>query len=277
MGLLLASLLNGALLPLAAAAASPATDCAPIQGWDEVIADENRQWIIVGELHGTAETPAIFADAVCLTAAKRGPVVVGLEIPSTDQSRIDAFIASDGGPAARAAFLQAAIWHMPKDGRSSEAFFRLFERLRQMHAQGRVVRVVAFQDSTPYDRSAGQGPYEIKLATIVRDAGASGGTVLALVGSAHARKTEVNFGKPFMPMASHLPADRTLTLNAVGNGGTAWNCTGPTPADCGSHERRAAGKPAKRGVALQPVEEGAYDGLLNLGATTTASPPQPTD
>jgi hypothetical protein len=274
---MVASLLNGALAPLALAAAVPSSvACSPIPGWDQVLADAKAHWIVIGELHGSAETPAIFADAVCLTTQTRGPVVVALEIPAIDQAMIDAFIGSDGGPAARADFFKAQIWHMPmKDGRSSKAFFRLFERLRKMHAQGRVARVVAFQDGTPYDRSLGQGPYEEKLAAIVRDAAAPGATVLALVGSLHSRKTEVDFGKPFMPMASHLPADRTLTLYAVGNGGAAWNCTGPTPADCGPHENGPIDPPARRGVELKAVEDGAYDGLLNLGTPTTASPPQP--
>jgi hypothetical protein len=249
---------------LAVASASPAAsaECTPIAGWEKVLADKQVHWIVIGELHGTAETPAIFADAVCLTARKRGPVVVALEMPTVDQARIDAYMNSDGGPGARSEFLKALIWNMPgvgKDGRSSEAFFRLFERIRQLHAQGQVTKVVAFQDSGPaHDPpEAGQTPYEQRLAAIVRDAAGHGDTVLALVGNAHARKTEVNFGKSFMPMAAHLPPEQTVTLNAIGNGGTAWNCTGPTPADCGPHPNRAIGASAKRNVELNPVEDGA--------------------
>lgn len=281
MGFPLTSLLNATALPLAVAAASPAAPaCNPIPGWDQVLADSKIRWIVIGELHGTAETPAIFADAVCLTAKERGPVVVALEMPSGDQAKIDAFMASDGAPTAQAEFFKAVLWHMPmKDGRSSEAFFNLFERLRRMHREGRITRVVAFQDSSPTQDppEAGQGPYEGRLAAIVRDAAAPGTTVLTLVGNLHARKTEADFGKPFMPMATHLPANETLTLNAIGNGGMAWNCHGPTAADCGPQPAGAPPAPAKRGVELRPVEDDAYDGLLNLGVPTTASPPQPTD
>jgi hypothetical protein len=274
-----AALLN-TLVPLAAASATPAASigCTPIEGWEQVLADNKVHWIVIGELHGTAETPAIFADAVCLTAAKRGPVVVGLEIPSGDQARIDSFMNSDGGPAAQAEFFKALIWHMPmKDGRSSEAFFHLFERLRQMHKVGLVARVVAFQDSSPaHDPPGDQGPYEQRMAAIVRGAAAEGATVVALAGYSHARKTEANFGKPFMPMASHLPKGQTLTLFADGNGGSSWFCSGPTPEACGSHPSHRQGEPAKRGVEPRPVDEGAYDGVLNLGTPTTASPPQST-
>jgi hypothetical protein len=184
---------------------------------------------------------------------------------------------SDGGPAAQAEFLKAQIWHMGKDGRSSEAFFRLFERLRQMHAAGRVTRVLAFQDSRPAPGppGAGQGANEKRYAAILRDAAESGGTVIALVGELHARKTEVDFGKPFMPMAALLPPDHTVTLNAVGNGGVAWYCTGPKPADCGPHTAGARRESATRGIILGQAMDGAYDGILNIGVPTTASPPQP--
>lgn len=279
MGFLLALLFNGAL-QLAVSTASPAsTACKPIPGWDRVLADGKLHWIVIGELHGTTETPAIFADAVCLTAAKRGPLIVGLEIPSGDQSRIDSFMNSDGGPAARSEFFKAMIWHMGKDGRSSEAFFRLLDRLRQMHAAGLVTRVVAFQDSHPVSGppGAGQGPNEKRYAAILHDAAKPGNTVIALVGELHARKTEVDFGQPFMPMAGLLPPDQTLTLNVVGNGGVAWYCTGPSPADCGPYTAGTRRESATRGIIFGPAMDGAYDGILNLGVPTTASPPQPTD
>lgn len=272
------------LLPLLAAAAlgsakPAAASCTPIPGWDQVLARDKIRWIVIGELHGTVETPAIFADAVCLTARQRHPVVVALEMPSSDQGRIDAFIASDGGATAQAAFFKASLWQSG-DGRSSQAFFRLFDRLRQMHREGIVKKVVAFQDDSDVNDPPGdQGPYETRLAAIVHDAAAPGVTVLALVGNLHARKTvatpSARDSKPFMPMASDLPADQALTLNALGNGGSAWNCIGPTtPPDCGAHPNPGSSEPVTRGVELQPVEGGAYDGVLNLGTETTASPPE---
>jgi hypothetical protein len=112
----------------------------------------------------------------------------------------------------------------------------------------------------------------------VRHAAEPGSTVVVLVGNAHARKTKIDFGdssrKPFMPMAGLLPADRTLTLDAVGNGGTAWFCSGPTPEDCGPHDAGALRESHPRGVELEPVMGGAYNGVLELGVPTTASPPQ---
>lgn len=262
---------------LAATLAATAPACAPIEGWDQVLAKDEIRWVVVGELHGTAETPAMFADAVCLSAIERGPVVVALEMPSSDQAGIDAFIASDGGGAARAEFLKGLHWNLQmKDGRSSEAFYRMMDRLRQMHAAGAVSRVVAFQDVSPADDPPGdQGPYETRLAAIVRDAAGPDGTVLVLVGNAHARKSEATPSsperKPFLPMAAHLPPAQTLTLYAIGNGGTAWICQAD---GCGAHDDTGPAEPMDRSVILTPVMNGAYDGLLSLGVKITASPPQ---
>jgi hypothetical protein len=273
-----AVLLGLAAVAATAAPSSPATACTAIPGWEQVLAKPSLHWIVIGELHGTEETPAIFGDAACLTAQARGAVVVALEMPTTDQSRIDAFIGSDGGSAAQAEFLKAALWQgSMKDGRSSQAILRLFERLRLMHAAGQVSRVVAFQDTVRGDDPPGdQGPYEARMAATLRGAAAPGAMVVALVGNLHAMKTEAGFGKRFMPMASHLPEGQALTLNATGNGGAAWNCAGPGPAACGAHEFPANGEPRSRGVELKPVMDGAYDGVLNLGGPMTASPPQPT-
>ena len=269
----IASLIPLLSATLATAQVQPAPECQPIPGWERVVANETVRWIVVGEMHGTAETPAMFADAVCLTAEARGPVVVALEIPSDNQDEIDAFMASNGGPQAQLALLEASHWHPSMaDGRSSEAMFGLLERLRHMHWAGLVARVVAFVDSSPVEAvpEAWQGWYEERLAAIVRGAAGSDAIVVGLVGNTHARKTEVDFGRRYMPMAALLPAEQAVTLYTTGTGGEAWNCTRDA---CGPHENR--GPPGTRGVELQPLMGGAYDGLLQLGVETTASPPQP--
>lgn len=262
-----------ALAPLLlAAGSSAATHCDPISDWEIVVSKKEIRWIVIGEVHGTAEVPAIFSDAVCLTAEARGPIIVGLEVPSTDQSKIDEFIGSDGGLVAKAKLLTALLWQM-RGSVSTEAFVHLFERLRELHKEGRVARVVAFQDNkTPYDPSGGQTPYEEHLAAVVKSAAEPGATVMVLVGNLHARKTEVDFGRPFMPMASLLPNKETLTLNAIGNGGMAWNCRQD---GCGPNASPSPAAPTARGVTLRSQLNGAYDGVLNLGVPTTASPPPP--
>ena len=71
--------------------------CAAIPGATAILSDRSTRTIVVGELHGTNETPAAFADLTCLAASAGRRVVVALEHPTTDQPQIDKFIASDGG------------------------------------------------------------------------------------------------------------------------------------------------------------------------------------
>lgn len=258
-----------------AAAASTGTPCAPISGWEQVVADERTRWVIVGEIHGTNEAPDAFADAVCLTAQARGPIVVALEQPSIAQAAIDSFMASDGGEEARRAFLEAPMWNGPmKDGRSSEATFRLFETLRRMRSEGRIASVVAFQPVSS-EAPPSAADYEKAMAELVRSAARSDATVIALVGNVHAMRTEVRWRGGYLPMAAHLPAEATVTLNVMDEGGESWSCIGE-PVVCGPHPGRPPGGTRPRAVELSADGQGPYSGVLYLGTATTASPPATT-
>lgn len=245
--------------------------CKPIAGWEQVIAQDTTQFIIVGEVHGTNEAPDIFADAVCLTAQKRS-VVVAVEQPETDQGAIDSYIASDGGDKAISEFLKADMWQSEfKDGRSSQAMFKLFERLRIMKRDGQIKSVVAFQPvpHTPLGPEA----KEQAMADLILKAGAPDVTVVALVGNLHAMREHSPYRRPYKMMASLLPQNATITLNAMGNGGSIWACMG-TPVQCGPQQSKVRGSGDTRGIALIPDASAPWSGALFLGTMTTASPPQ---
>ena len=255
----------------------PSDVCAPIPGWEQVLADEQLRWIVIGEVHGSNEVPAIFADAVCLTARSR-PVVVALEQPASDQAAINEFVASDGGQEAARAFLKARMWNGPnKDGRSSEAYFHLFETLRQMRSAGRISSVVAFQPSSFTSRPS-PAEYEKAMADVLERAAQSGETVVVLVGNVHAMRGDVPQQPPYLAMAGNLPAEATATFNTRGEGGETWACHGtpgsrPDQIECGAHASgTATGR--KRGVELNSTPEDPYSGVLYLGTPTSASPPQ---
>jgi len=264
MGLLLA------LSPLLLAAAAPATACDPIPGWDQMLAKDEVRFIVIGELHGTNEIPALFADAVCLTAQER-QVVVAVEQPSIDQAAIDAFMASDGGEEARREFLDARMWNMSmKDGRSSQAYFRLCETLRQMRAAGRIVSVVAFQPST-FTAPPTPAEYEKAMADLIRASGESGATVLALAGAAHAMRGNVPTPEPYPAMAAYLPAEATITLNVKGEAGESWVCSEPNT--CGVKSWPGTSNGHTEGVKLDSADPN-YSGAIYLAKPLTASPPQ---
>jgi len=102
--------------------------------------------VLVGEIHGSAEIPAAFGNLVChaLRRRPRETVLVGLEIFSSAQSAIDAFLASDGGGPARAALLEHDFWRREyQDGRSSGAMLALLDALRGYGAGGGTLAVRA--------------------------------------------------------------------------------------------------------------------------------------
>lgn len=264
--------LLAAFAPLLLSVAAPnAAPCNPIPGWEQVLADESKRIIVVGEMHGTNETPALFADAVCLTAQARR-LVVAVEQPAIDQAAIDAFMASDGGEEARKAFLSARMWNgQMKDGRSSEAIFRLFENLRKMHAAGAIQSVIAFQ---PWGLREGfsRADYEKAMAEMVLSSTDGGATVIALVGDAHSRLTEVTFGgEAYKPMAAQLPADQVVTLFVLYTQGEAWICQAD---GCGPKPSVDLTGGRARGLELGAAGRGMYSGVVYLGVPLTASPPQ---
>jgi hypothetical protein len=269
----LSSLLAAALL----AANVPATEpCQSITGWDKVVSDKKIRWIVLGEMHGTNEMPEIFGDAVCLTSQVR-PTIVALELPETDQPLIDAFLKSDGGADAKRSFLEAGIWNSRfKDGRSSEAMFRLFERLHRLHKVGKVRAVVAFQPAR-FKKPPSSAEYERAMADIITTNTPKGSRMLVLVGNVHALQTKVSFGpEPYLPMAGHLPSRKTLTFDIEPNGvSSAWACSGMDK--CGAMNFGRKGDKGERGVVLTNKSNAPYDGQLFLGSSTTASVPQTTN
>lgn len=246
--------------------------CAAVPGWADVLARPNSQFIILGELHGTAESPDLFGDAVCLTALSRN-VVVGLEMPTRDQAAIDRFLASDGGAEAQDDLLSSPFWSAQlKDGRQSEAQFSLLDYLRRLKAAGRIQGVVAFQPSELRAASSNT-EYEQAMAGILIAARDPETTMIALVGKVHARTGAMPFGDGYRPMAAFLPVGATVTFDIIGDGGTFWSCIGEVDG-CGANAFPYRGSRHMAGIQFSSDLDDPYTGRIFLGRTTTASPPK---
>lgn len=260
------------MLPTLALALTAMISCSPIAEEASLWAAPKTNYIVVGEIHGTAEIPAFFGDLACAAHASGRPVVVGVEAAETEQDAISAFVASDGGDEARKAFLHSSIWNLQmKDGRSSRAYLDLFERLRALKKAGQIADVVAIQPARGFKKTSSETEYNAAMADRFRAPRARHPTalVLILVGNVHASKSSMNFGtKSVLPAAADLPRDETISLNVV-TGGEAWICYGPS--GCGPH-KSAGGQPERRAVRLGQGGPN-YDGVIDLGVPTTASPP----
>jgi hypothetical protein len=226
--------------------------CRAIPGSAELLARPGLRYVLVGEIHGTAEAPGIFGDLVCAAVESGRQVVVGLERPVGEQAAIDAgdwtgLVASHG-------------WHV-FDGRSSVA---MLELLKSLHAT-KGAQVVAFDPGGANAKRNAAMAKELRAAA-ERHPGA---LVIVLTGNLHASKKAIaGFGDyPFMAML--LPEEATVSLYAADRGGTAWT---QSNGGCGAHAMKSSGG-EERGVAFRKAPMAGYDGVLATGAVSTASGP----
>ena len=253
---------------LAALVSASASFCTPIPGADRLWQPSTR-WVLVGELHGTNETPDAFANLVCLAAATNRPITVALEYSPDDQAVVDAYLASDGKGRARSALLRLSTFASAvQDGRGSVAFVRLFDQLRSMKQAGKITGVVGSDvgRSTPL----GQQRDGWMAQTWTALPAPPNGMIVAFVGNVHAmRKPMVFPNHTIVTAGSLMPSERTVTVNVVGGGGMAWNCEQD---GCGPHN---AGEPraAATGITYSTDDERRWDATYQLGMATTAAAP----
>jgi hypothetical protein len=245
-----------------------APSCAPVPGASRLWQPGTR-WVIVGEMHGTNESPDAFANLVCLASATGRPVTVAVEYTSDDQTAIDAFLASDGSPAARAVLLKLFLFTSKfQDGRGSGAFMRLFERLRILKQAGRIDGVIASDvgRATP----EGQERNAAMAQTWTGIAAPDDAIILAYVGNLHAMRKSIAIGdRTIVPAGAIMPVKRTVTINIDGNGGKAWNCQddGCRPHDNGNS------RPAASAITYSTAADRQWDATYELGVPTTAALP----
>jgi hypothetical protein len=255
---------------VAGVVAASAAGCVSPPGADALWANSSTRWLIIGEDHGTDQEPATFRDIVCGASASRR-VVVAVEQLVSEQPAIDIFIRSNGGASARTAFLKSIIWQNQfKDGRSSQAQFKLFEALRQLYSRHKISGVFAFQPNARFPSAA---DYERAMADKLKSLSTAGSLVVALVGNVHAMRIKVSFSQPpYMPMAGWLPNDQTITAAFKVNGGTQWACTSMT--ECGPVKIEGAEEASPAKTAFQPTAGLPYSATIYVGSAAKASPPQ---
>ncbi|HTQ81108.1 MAG TPA: hypothetical protein VMM92_14000, partial [Thermoanaerobaculia bacterium] len=119
------------LFSLLALPPPPPPQCPAIAGLAPLLAPGHG--LLLGEVHGTVESPAFLANAVCLALQAGRSVTVALEIPLQEEARFEAYLGSAGSAADRTALLAGAFWQDPyQDGRRSQAMLALLESLRRL-------------------------------------------------------------------------------------------------------------------------------------------------
>ena len=223
--------------------------------------------ILLGEMHGTRETPRMVA-ALAARYAQEGPVLVGLELPETLAPAISSYLDSSGDAAARAALLAPSEWHVPhatSDGRRNLEVIALFEQLRVLKAQGREVSVLPFDN--PPGTSRGSQARDQAMAARIRAAYAAlpRGRLLAVAGNVHAmlRKPDPMFAPPELqdPMGCYLLDLQPFSVNIQSSGGEFWAFDG---SKCGPAPQTPVSFPSVR------MQDQPWDFLLVLPPTTIA-------
>lgn len=220
--------------------------------------------LLVGEVHGANEAPALIGDLACASAMSGNPVVVALEIPINEQASLDNFLESKGSGADQAALLASRFWtRQPQDGRSSAAMLKLLHRLRTLRAEGARISVHAIDDGMPGSRGAG-------MATRIRAAHNTVPTVIALLGNVHASRKKGRQSAPDHEPAGYLLSDlNPHSVYVRGPAGTAWVCV----PECGVNsipDNRHVGN--KRGYLPAVGVIPGYDGLYAPTSSTASLP-----
>lgn len=231
--------------------------------------------LMVSEVHGTHETFRLAGELACTFARSGDPVTVAIEMSRDEQTALDAYLASDGGEAARSALVSRPHWE--RSTLANVAAFAMIERLRDLSRSGATVSLMAI-DASPADlaspptltpeqeeglrayvrRGLGDGAAaEAQLPvfrnmialTTIRDrimAQLVGDAVrsdparrfVVLLGGAHISKVS---GVPFPgvdSMASLLMSEgvAVTSLTAIFMEGAFWGCLVDGGGNCGPHE-----------------------------------------
>lgn len=257
--------------------ASNPLSCDPLTGIDSLDFAPGAL-LLFGELHGTAEAPALLADVACWALRRGAKLRVGLELPYQETEATQIYLASAGRKDDREKLLAGSFWQrVYQDGRSSRAMAGLIEELRRLKATGRPLTVTLFDSSEPADSGQARDRAMARRLAQVADRHPSD-VLLVLTGNLHAR---LHPGTPFDPdfeplgylLRKALPDRPLLAFDFSSTGGTAWLCVSAEAEDCG--ERSLGGKgegDERRLLRFEQPDENGFHGTYHVGAMS-ASPP----
>ncbi|TFW19724.1 hypothetical protein E4L96_11315 [Massilia arenosa] len=261
---------------LAASAASAGTAATPAPTAEHRLAERilptigyTPRALFVGEVHGTEQAVAVFANIVQEYADNGEQFIVGLELPPSEEELVNRFLESsdDEVAAARRAMLASAFWQRPatvNDGRASIAMVQLLEYLRALRQnQGSAFeQAVCFQSGT--DEAAAQR-LQAALAWY------PGAKLLTLSGNVHAMKKRPDGAAPALP--AYFATEGSFTIDVRTNGGAAWQCRAGGKCGLASLPRPAGRKPpCDRCLVLDDALEN-FDAIYSIATPATASRP----
>jgi len=214
-----------------AAMAAPAPDDTATQIMAH--AGEHRL-VVLGEYHGTAETPLLVADLMERYSRDTAAVRLALELPMSENVALARYLRSDGGTDARDALRTSPFWRVKDDqhdGRRSRDMLALIEAVRVLRAQGRDVGVAGYDEETGASTRSDQR--DAAMATHLRqqfNALPADARMLVLTGNVHAMRTRSADAPPEMQqktMAAYLLDLPLYSVRLEALRGHFWACVQP--------------------------------------------------
>ncbi len=262
------------LICLAFSAVSASEPCKPIDGIEPVL--QPGTVLVLGEIHGTQESPRFALDVACHAAKAGLEVIVGVELSRSDQQRVDRFVVSEGTVEDRNFLLAGAQWQSGyQDGRASRAMFELIDGVRRLREEGASSRVAMFDAS---GRGGGRKRDRAMSAHLVETInGAQDAMVIVLTGNAHSRIAVGNRRDPELEPMAYLARrnasyKKFISLNVGHGGGTTWTCN----PNCGISQIGG-----RRGESPWSIEiddstrPSGHDGWYRVGNISASEPAEP--
>ncbi len=219
------------LCSTALAAPAPAADDTAAQ----IVAHAgDHRLIVLGEYHGTAETPLLVADLMARYSRDNTAVRLALELPMSENVALARYLRSDGDADARRALRASPFWVVKDDqhdGRRSRDMLALIEAVRTLRAQGRDVGVAGYDEETGTATSSDQR--DAAMAAHLRqqfNALPASARMLVLTGNVHAMRTRPADAPPEMQqrtMASYLLDLPLYSVRLEALRGHFWGCAQP--------------------------------------------------
>jgi hypothetical protein len=258
------------ILGLALMKVAATASCPSIPGAEKLWSKTSVHWVLIGEVHGSNETPEVFGSLVCDALDHERKVTVALERPTSEQAALDGILMMTDLASAEKILLAEPDWQNGMDGRASAAMLRLLVSLRELRKKYRGLKVVAF-DAPFQGDSAGARDQAMGRALLAIGRSTPQNIVLALTGNVHAMQSP-EFGYDLAAM--YLPADERISIEVTDTGGETWTTSdGACGSSTGGAEMKERSMPF--GLFLDPTlaPYGKVDGILSLGVPLTSSPP----
>lgn len=271
------------LVPGAASAQPPAAEsrCPEVPGLESLLA--SARVVLVGELHGTVQSPAFVAAVACRALDAGRSVIVGLEWVDAESERVETYLSSDGGAEARSALLAGEIWQargQAQYGATSQAMLELLESLRGLAGGEGDLSVYLF------NRFGGSGSERERLmagALGERLTSAPNDLFVILTGNIHSRVARGTPWNPdYEPMGYLLrqahPDLAIVSLDVAHAGGSAWLCVAGEP--CGTRRQPPRGEAGAARFAISfgaEIQPHGHHGRYFVGAIEASPPAVPDD